>query len=503
MSIKNTFATVAIVLAIAASAWGVLREPPTVQEAGGHGHGHGHGGHDDQDEFERGPHGGRLLESDALSLEVTIFEDGIPPQFRVYPTDDGKPVPLSDVSVTIDLARFGGRVDTISFVPEGEYLRGIQVVEEPHSFDVAVKATHGGETSEWAFESHEGRVELSEEAAAYAGIESSVAGPATIRQVLSLPGEISLNSDRIVHVVPRLPGVVRSVDKPLGANVREGDLLAVIDSGELADTKSSYLEAVEHFRLAESRYIREKKLFEEKISAEEDFLSAAEAMAKSEIEMNSFRYKLLSLEIDVDSVKSSTKTAPLTEYEIRSPIDGLIIEKHIARGESLNPDADIFVLADLSNVWAEVVVYAQDLTRVREGARVTIRSDDLGKESEGVVSYIGQLVGEETRSARAIVEIPNASRDWRPGLYVTVDVIEAVTEVAVAVPLEAVQTFRDWQVVYGKHGNVYEIKPVELGRNDGEWVEVLSGLNAGDEYVAKSSFVLKAELGKAGATHAH
>jgi len=502
MSLKNTFATVAIIAAIAVSAWAVLREPPMEPDAGGHGH--GHGGHDDhEDEFERGPNGGRLLESGPFALEVTIFEDGIPPQFRVYPTKDGRPLPLSTVSLTIALTRFGGGVDTIEFVPEGEYLRGVQVVEEPHSFEVAVSALHDGENFDWAFESHEGRVELTPEAAEYAGIETGVAGPTTIRQVLSLPGEITLNADRIVHVVPRLAGVVRSVDKPLGANVQEGDLLAVIDSGELADTKSSYLEAVEHFRLAESRYQREKKLFEEKISAEEDYLSSVEAMAKAEIEMNSFRYKLLSLEIDTDTVTNFSKEKPLTEYEIRSPINGLIIEKHIARGESLNPDADIFVLADLSNVWAEVVVYAQDLKRVRQGARVTITSDDLGKEAEGVVSYIGQLVGEETRSARAIVEIPNESRDWRPGLYVTVDVIEDVTEVPVAVRAEAIQTFRDWQVVYGKHGDTYEIKPVKLGQRDDGWVEVLSGLDPGDEYVVKNSFVLKAELGKAGATHAH
>jgi cobalt-zinc-cadmium efflux system membrane fusion protein len=88
-------------------------------------------------------------------------------------------------------------------------------------------------------------------------------------------------------------------------------------------------------------------------------------------------------------------------------------------------------------------------------------------------------------------------------LYVTVDVIEDVVEVPVAVPVEAIQTFRDWQVVYGKHGDTYEIKPVELGRSDGEWIEVISGLEAGDEYVVKNSFVLKAELGKASASHAH
>lgn len=500
MNFKNTLATIPIIIVIAVAAWFVLQAPPVEQSSG---HDHGHGGDDHDDEFERGEHGGRLLTSDLLELEITIFEDGIPPQFRVYPAKNGESVPLSDVSLTIDLERFGGKIDTIEFTPEGEYLRGVQVVEEPHSFDVSVRAMYQGQRVDWSFESHEGRVVLSGDAAAYAGIETGVAGPATIRRVLSVPGEITLNADRIVHVVPRLPGVVRSVEKPLGANVEEGDLLAVIDSGELADTRSSYLEAVEHYRLAESRHRREKELFQEKISSEEDYLSSAEAMAKAEIEMNSFRYKLLSLEIDVDTVEDSAKDKPLTEYEIRSPIHGLIIEKHIARGESLNPDADIFVLADLSNVWAEVVVYAQDLGRVREGAHVTIRSDDLGKSSDGVVSYIGQLVGEETRSARAIVEIPNESRDWRPGLYVTVEVVEEIVDVPVAVPVEAIQTFRDWEVVYGKHGDTFEIKPVELGRRDGGWVEVLSGLAPGDEYVTKNSFVLKAELGKAGATHAH
>mgnify|MGYP001164695576 FL=1 len=135
--------------------------------------------------------------------------------------------------------------------------------------------------------------------------------------------------------------------------------------------------------------------------------------------------------------------------------------------------------------------------------QVTIRSGDLGQETEGSVSYIGQLVGEETRSARAIVEIPNESKEWRPGLYVTVDVLESEVDVPVAVPEDAIQTFRDWQVVYGKYGNTYEIKPVELGRRGNKWVEVVSGLEPGHEYVVKNSFVLKAEIGKAAATHSH
>ena len=98
---------------------------------------------------------------------------------------------------------------------------------------------------------------------------------------------------------------------------------------------------------------------------------------------------------------------------------------------------------------------------------------------------------------------PNKKRLWRPGMYVTVDLVQATRKVPLAVAMDAIQTIRDWSVVFIKVGNRYEARPLELGENDGTRVEVLSGLELGTEYVHKNSFVVKAEIGKSAATHDH
>jgi cobalt-zinc-cadmium efflux system membrane fusion protein len=148
-------------------------------------------------------------------------------------------------------------------------------------------------------------------------------------------------------------------------------------------------------------------------------------------------------------------------------------------------------------------VYARDLAAVREGQEATVISSDLGGSVEGRVSYIGPLVGQETRAATARIVLPNPGGGWRPGLFVTASLVREETEVPLAVSAEGIQTFRDWQVVFVRYGDWFEARPLELGRSDGEWVEVLSGLALGDEYASTNSFAVKAEIGKLGATHDH
>ncbi len=356
-----------------------------------------------------------------------------------------------------------------------------------------------------SYASYEGRVEISEEAARRTGIEIAVAGPGTIRTVVTLPGEIALNINRIVHVVPRLAGAVREMYKNQGDNVKKGELLAVIDSRELADAKGEYLAASERRELAQARFTREKGLFAKKIASEEDYLSAKQALAELDISVRTAEQKLRSLGLSSEKVVEvrNRKDATLTDYPILSPLDGTIIEKHMSLGEVVGENAEAFLIADLSTVWAEIVVYAADLKRIRQGQNVTVHSEDLGIEAQGTISYIGALVGQQTRTARAIVNLPNPEGLWRPGLFVTITLTPEEIPVPVAAPREAIQLFQGRPVVFVKVGTTYEARPIEEGRSDGKLVEILSGLNAGETYVSKNSYLVKAEIEKAGAAHEH
>jgi cobalt-zinc-cadmium efflux system membrane fusion protein len=502
MNVKNWLSIAAVVLVGIVLGFFILRlEPATVSTEE-------HEAQSEQVEaglMAKGPHGGRLLTQDGFEVEITIYERGVPPQFRVYAYEQGKPLSPEQVQLTIELHRLGGRIDPIQFQKEGDYLRGDRVIEEPHSFDVKIGALYHGKSYHWAYSQEEGRVALGPEALRSAGIEVETAGPARIRTLLDLPGEINLNQNHLAHVVPRVDSVVTAVYKKLSDPVKEGEVIAVLESRELADLKGGYLASIKRRDNARATFEREKRLWQAKISAEQDYLTSRKDLAEADIAVEIALQKLLALGLSKQELQALARGTgeTLARFDLRAPFDGMVIEKHMVQGEAVKADTTVFVIADLSSVWGEITVYAKDLNLVRLGQEVTVKSAALDLMASGTLSYLGPLVGEETRSAQAHVHIANPDGRWRPGLFVTVEVVQEEVTVPVAVSAEAIQTYRDWQVVFAQYGDRFEVRPLQLGRRDGQWVEVVKGLSAGERYAATNSFVLKADLGKSGATHDH
>jgi cobalt-zinc-cadmium efflux system membrane fusion protein len=166
-------------------------------------------------------------------------------------------------------------------------------------------------------------------------------------------------------------------------------------------------------------------------------------------------------------------------------------------------DREVYVVADLSSVWADLQVYRRDFAALRVGQQVFVDAGDGGPPAESTISYLSPIGSENTQTLLARAVVANSDGTWRPGLFVTAQVAVDEAEVPVAVRASALQRLRDWDVVFRNDGDVFEAQPVTLGRRDGEWVEVVSGLAAGDRYAAAGSFVLKADVGKAGASHDH
>jgi membrane fusion protein, heavy metal efflux system len=448
-------------------------------------------------EPQKGPHRGRLFVADGYGLELTIFEQGVEPQFRLYTYQNGKPVDADLTKATITLERLGTKPQIFNFKKENDYLKGDAVVEEPHSFIAKIAAQSGGKEYAFEFEQVEARVTMSDAQLQSNGVQIATAGPARIKTALQLIGEIGLNEDRTVHIVPRLSGVVESVSTSAGDRVRKGQVIAVVASQTLADQRSELLATGKRTALARTTFEREKKLWEEKITAEQDYLQARQALQEAQIAEQSARQKLASLGATLPT------SGNLTRYEIRSPIDGVITEKNIAIGEVLKEDTDIFVVADLSTVWVDLTVYAKDLNAVRTGQDATVNATDFNAEATGSISYVGSVVGDQTRTAKARLVLPNPKGLWRPGLPVTVNLVADEVEVPVAVAADAVQTLRDWTVVFGRYGDRFEARPITTGRSDGKIVEVLNGINPGEQYAASNSYLIKADIGKSGASHDH
>lgn len=330
-----------------------------------------------------------------------------------------------------------------------------------------------------------------------AGIVIEPAEPRLIGSLTKLNGEIKFNEDRTAHVVPRLAGIVESVPADMGQQVKKGDVLAVIASTQLAELRSELLGAQKRRELATITYEREKKLWEEKISSEQDYLQAQERYSEASIALQNVTQKLSALGA------TSNTTDKLSQYALRAPFDGMVVEKHIAQGEAVKEDTNVFTVSDLSTVWAEVFVPAQDLDKVRVGEKALVQATAMGSSAEGTITFVSSLFGEQTRTAKARVTLKNPNMAWRPGLFVNIDLINSESEVAVAVLSDAIQSIEERPTIFVQVAGGFIPQTVVLGRSDGKYSEIVEGIKAGTPYAAAGSFVIKAEQGKSAASQGH
>jgi membrane fusion protein, heavy metal efflux system len=377
-----------------------------------------------EEEPARGPNGGRLLVDGDFTLELAIFETGVPPEYHAWVTERGARVPPNEVHLTVELARLGGVVDRIDFTAQDEFLRGNDIVREPHSFDVTVTARLAGREHRFAYESYEGRTTIALDVARTAGIGTAVAGPGTISDELALYGIVAPDATRVRAVHARFPGVIRSVHHNVGDAVRAGEALATIESNESLQT-----------------------------------------------------------------------------YTVTAPLAGTITARHAAPGEQTDTDA-LFEIADFSSVWAELDVFARDRARLRTGLPATV-STEGGESAAGSIDYLAPIGNRASQSVTARVVLANADGRWTPGQFVEARVAIAAAPVELAVPLSALQRFRDFDVVFAQFGETYEVRMLTLGRRDSKFVEVLGGLAPGTVYVVDNSYLIKADIEKSGASHDH
>ncbi|HCQ54239.1 MULTISPECIES: efflux RND transporter periplasmic adaptor subunit [Brevundimonas] len=189
-------------------------------------------------DYERGPHNGRLLRDGDFAIEVTIYEEGPEPLFRLYPYLNDKPLDPKQVQANIALSRLGPKVDRFTFTPANDYLASPGVVSEPHSFDVAVSAVRAGKRSAWTYQSYEGRTVISADAAQAGGVTTQQAGPAVLGESLPLSGRVEITPEGQAEVHARYPGRVMSMTVELGQRVSRGQVVARVESSESLQTYS-------------------------------------------------------------------------------------------------------------------------------------------------------------------------------------------------------------------------------------------------------------------------
>ncbi|WP_176060371.1 efflux RND transporter periplasmic adaptor subunit [Paraburkholderia sp. BCC1876] len=440
-----------------------------------------------------GQHGGTVLEDGALAVEIVLSEKPGNARLVVYPFVDGKAVGKG-VTLSASVTRYDGSKETLQFVSVGQKFVSTEAIAKPHVFDASINLKWQAQAASFVFSSVDGALALSPEQIKAARIDVAQVGPAQVVTSFELPGEIKFNEDRTAHVVPRVAGVVERVGVSVGEKVAQGQVLAVIASVDLAERRSELLTAQRRLGAARTAYEREKTLWQERISAEQDYLQAQVQLREAEIATQNARAKLSALNAPVSA-------GALNRYELRAPFGGTIVEKHATPGEAVAADANLFVISDLSSVWAEMAVPAQRLNEVRVGREARVSAAAFESTSSGPIAYVGALLGEQTRTAPARVVLPNPDGAWRPGMFVNVSVDAGRQAVPLAVASDALQDIDGAPAVFVQSGKGFVAQGVETGRRDERVVEIVKGLKTGQQYVAANSFVLKAELGKGSAEH--
>ncbi len=333
--------------------------------------------HAQAEAFERGPKGGRWLSDGDFALELTIFESGVPPEFRAFVYEREEPRDPAGVSLEVTLRRLGGRVDRIAFEPRGAYLLGDREVAEPHSFDVEIVVNEGGREHRFAYASYENRVTLTPEQIATAGIEVGVAGPATIREIVVLNGRIVPNEDALAHVMPRFPGVVRSVHKRLGDPVAQGDLLAVIESNESLHPYE--------LRARQAGTVIDKNVAPGEFASSERELFAIADLASVWVDLDVYRRDFGRLRVGqgvrIDSGDGAVPAESTLSY--LSPIGSVNTQTLLARVVLPNPDGSwrpgLFVSARVESASAEapIAVVEAAVQRLRDWDVVFLAEDGV------------------------------------------------------------------------------------------------------------------------------
>jgi membrane fusion protein, heavy metal efflux system len=192
----------------------------------------------------------------------------------------------------------------------------------------------------------------------------------------------------------------------------------------------------------------------------------------------------------------------LLTYPVKAPISGMILQRNTNIGDVAG-EQPLFVIANLSNVWGEFYIFPRDLDRIATGQKVIIHSTDGELQTKAAITSLLPVAEASSQTVMARVTIDNPEGKWRAGMTVRGEVVIAERQVPLAVKTAAIQRLEGSTVLFMKEGESYAARKVELGMNDSEWTEIKSGVKPGEQYVATGSFVVKADIGKAGAEHEH
>jgi len=382
---------------------------------------------------------------------------------------------------------------------------------------------HGGEAE------HRDEVRLTDEAIAAYNIRTAPVTKQALADTVTAPARVGFNEEAMAHVAALLPGRIDTISARLGQQVNAGDVLLTVRSPELGQRQADYLSARSAAESAKPAVTLARDSFERA----RELLEGAGGISRTEVQQREAALRQAERELTAaradataaanalrlygvsdDALKQLGETGKVDPvFEVTAPIAGEIVERHATPGELIGPSLGyvqepLLVIADLSTVWVGVDVPEARLHRVGVGSPASLSLPGLSNRAfTGTVTYVAPRIDAGSRTARLRVEMDNPDGNLRPGTFATAKVgPNRPSDQTLALPADAVMTVEGEPSVFvpvAGEPNTFARRPVTVGPRIGDRVPVLAGLEEGDQVVVNGGFILKADLGKAGAEHVH
>jgi cobalt-zinc-cadmium efflux system membrane fusion protein len=328
-------------------------------------------------------------------------------------------------------------------------------------------------------------------------IKTSKAIAGDINSQIFLLGEIKYNRDRMAQIMPQMPGFVSKIYNKIGDKVKAGKTLAILQSHKLGELYAEYHSAKELELLAKTEFEIKARLWEKRAASEREFIQARQKYAESIVKRHRAEDKLKSLGLEPDSKKHSPHDSDTncTNYHLKSPIDGVVISKNITIGENYPEDNEKipFIVADLSELWADFSARQYHLPKLKTGMPVTVKLGEGFPDFTGKISYIGTNFATETRTVLVRVILENTQEILKPGLFAKgIISLHDPKSKKIVVPRSAVLIIEGEKIIFIPERSAYKALPVKTGKSSGDHIEIISGLKPGDKYVSEGAFELKA-----------
>lgn len=359
---------------------------------------------------------------------------------------------------------------------------------------------HAGEDGHGEAEEHEAAIALTAKQLAEQGIQLAVIELGAVVKSTAYPAKLVVNTDRQAHVAPAFAGHVEAVYVELGQHVKKGQALARLLVPDLVDQQASLQVEQANLELARQDYEREKKLWSEGISAKQDYQRAYNAYQQAQIQVRAMRARIAAL---------GAQTTSQGGYVLTAPIAGVISQKDLVLGENVQLADQLFVIDQLDQLWLEFIAPSSEFAEIVPNQTIEFKSLQSGNLFKAQIQSLNSQADAQTGRLQVRAKVLSNAAELRPNLMVNVQLQQQQTQQGLRILASAVQKIEGKDAVFAaaQHEQKIEFTPqtVTLGASssDGQWIEVLSGLEQGQQYAAQGSFLLKSELEKGEASHAH